>query len=550
MGINLNIDQGEMLIAWLQSRTYEQIGPIYAALMSDPNVTDSDLAFIAKHDRYFLLVVVFGREDALHPWLYARCREVEKDPDDHLDLWARAHYKSTIITYAGAIQEILNNPAITIGIFAHVTKIAKAFLAQIKRELEGNEFLKRLFPDILWGEPRRQAPVWSLDAGLVVRRPTNPKEATLEAHGLVDGQPTGKHFDLRIYDDTVSREAVTTGEQIQKTLDAFDLSQNLADTHNGRQWMVGTRYSFSDPYHTIMDRGTVKPRIFPATEKGDFDSPPVFLTEENWEQKKRDMGKETIACQMLQNPTAGSTKSFDPEWIKWWEVRPHLCNIYIMFDPAKSKNHNADYSSMAVVAVDAHRNKYLVDGATHRMSLSERWVLLRNTRRKWLNTPGVQIVKVGYEKFSSQADLEYFEEQMTKDNKARKPNATFQIHELMWAREGSSAKIDRIQRLEPDFRNGTFYFPRNNKESYTRNQIEAKNQGRAHLISDRIMRIDEEGKPYDYVKRMIDNEYLFFPNTTNDDALDALSRIYDMEPKPPVPMSYKGRTTPEAVADY
>ena len=32
--------------------------------------------------------------------------------------------------------------------------------------------------------------MWSLDGGLVVKRKSNPKEATVEAWGLVDSQPT------------------------------------------------------------------------------------------------------------------------------------------------------------------------------------------------------------------------------------------------------------------------------------------------------------------------------------------------------------------------
>ena len=181
-------------------------------------------------------------------------------------------HNSTIITFAGIIQEIFRDPEITVGIFSHTKKISRDFLSQIKREFESNQDLIRIYSDILWTNPSREAPQWSIDGGLIVKRQSNPKEATVEGHGLVDGMPTGSHFRLLVYDDVVTLESIGTPDQVRKTTAAWELSDNLGarDPNTGliRKWHIGTRYSFADTYQEIIDKGVLKLRIHPATDNG------------------------------------------------------------------------------------------------------------------------------------------------------------------------------------------------------------------------------------------------------------------------------------------
>ena len=191
----------------------EQSKAIYAEALKSED-TDQ-LRKLCLNDLFFLLTCACRRIDADNDFVYARCREVEVDPNGHLDLWAREHYKSTIITYAGTIQEVLRDPEITIGIFSHTRPIAKAFLFAIKTTLEENTFLKGLFKDVLYNDPQKESQKWSLDDGLIVKRKSVNPTCTLEAWGLVDGQPTSKHYAIRIYDDVVTLASVTSPEMIE-----------------------------------------------------------------------------------------------------------------------------------------------------------------------------------------------------------------------------------------------------------------------------------------------------------------------------------------------
>ncbi len=495
---------------------------------------------LARADRYYLLVKVLKRKDALHPWIYARCREVEAASDGHLDLWAREHYKSTIITLAGSIQEILNDPEITIAIFSHTKGIAKSFLRQIQLELETNAELQQLFPEIFYRNPEAQAPMWNLDDGIIVKRKTNPKEATIEAHGLVDGMPTSRHFRLRIYNDVVTDKSVATPEQIEKTTHAWSLSDNLGMV-GGRVWYEGTRYNFADTYSKIMERGAATPRIHPATHNGLANGRPVLFSPRVWAQKKRDQLEADIACQMLLNPLAGTQRFFDPDNLQVYEVRPAVLMAYLTVDPARSKKKDSDNTAMVVQGIDVNGGKYLLDGLDHKMDLSERWSNMRDLWAVWRRMPGIVGVKVGYETYGAQADMDYIEERMMIEK------VRFEIEELEWPNEGPGSKNDRVQRMGPDLKAHAYFMPYpTDEDDLTAAQVRMIASGYEYRLARKIEATDENGIKYDLSERLR-LQVGFYPFTGKKDLIDAVSRIYDMDPRPPSWGGDDGQTEPDEV---
>lgn len=445
---------------------------------------------LCQTDLFFLLTRGLKRTDADRDWVFERCREVQQSPDDHLDLWARGHYKSTIITFALTIQEILKDPEVTVGIFSHTRPIAKAFLRQIKREFETNKLLLELFPDILWSDPKSQSPKWSEDEGLVIQRKTNPKEATIEAWGLVDGQPTSKHYKLMVYDDVVTRESVTTPDMIQKVTEAWELSRNLVSEHSRTRY-IGTRYHFNDSYRTIMDRG-VTARIHKATEDGTVDGEPVLLSREAIAQKRRDMGPYTFACQMLQDPKADETQGFREDWLRYYDTADHaVMNKCIVVDAASEKKKGSDYTAIWVIGFGPDQNVYALDMVRDRLSLTQRTQKVFELHRKWRT-----IDAVGYEKYGMMADVEHLRAEM------ERRTYRFNVTEL----GGSQPKNDRIKRAIPLFEGGKVYLP-----------------GKLH-------KTDYQGRVVDLVTAFREEEYKPFPVALHDDMFDAFSRIFDLYP--------------------
>lgn len=453
---------------------------------------------------FFLLYFIL-RVPVNHPWLVDRINDVETCHNMTLDLWAREHYKSTIITYGLNIQKILRNPNIRIGIFSHTRGIAKSFLRRIKLTFEENDLLIALFPDVLYENPTSQSPKWSEDDGILVKRTAVFQEMTVEAWGLVDGMPTSKHFDRLNYDDIVTRESVTTPDQINKVDEAFKLSDNLG-TEGGERGVIGTTYHFNDEYEKMKRDSGWDPiekcysrqhqpgdwtiRIHPAQDE---DGNPVLLSPESLAEKRRKQGPYVFSCQQMLSPMTKEDQRFKYEWLQFYKKLPDNLTLFLLCDPAnekKKKKTGSDYTVYWLWGLDSRGNRFWIDAIRDRLNLTERWIYLKKMFTKW---PMIQ--KSGYEQYGMTSDLQYFKEKMEQES--------FYFPLPVELGGNKLSKEDRIARLIPQFEEKRIWIPE-------------------HLLY-----TDKDGNNTDLVKIFIEEEYIFFPFSPHDDMLDAGSRIED-----------------------
>lgn len=358
------------------------------------------------------------------------------------------------------------------------------------REFEANKDLHAAFPDVLWGEDIKAAPKWSEDDGIIVKRKSNPNEATIEAWGLIDGQPTSKHYKVLLYDDVVVAGSVTTPEMIAKTMQEMERSYNLGTTP-GIKRAAGTRWHFNDAYRTVIDRRTFIAREHPGREGGTEEGRSVFWPDDIHEQKRRDMGPYTYAAQILLNPKADALQGFKREWLKHYEKKPYdsSLNTYILVDSANSKRKESDYTAMWVIGLGRDGNYYALDFVRDRLNLSERISRLFTLHRKY------KPKQVRWERYGMMADIEAIKREQENQN------YRFTVIEVA----GVTSKDDRIKRLIPIFEQGKFYLPLSlNVTDWQKNVV-------------------------DLVHSFIEEEYYPFPSSLHKDMLDALARICEPE---------------------
>lgn len=522
---------------------------------------------LCRIDRVYLSMVLAdgGKNLGLapilnHDWVYQRCREVERQPDGHLDLWPRSHYKSTIITVHGIVQELLINPSLTVLVLTYTNRFGYDILGKIKKGLT-NPILVDLFPDVLYSDPAKQAPAggW-MQNQIFIKGNQRGAFASVAFSSVEGGGKIGHHAQLLVYDDIVVESSVTTKENREKSLKAIEMSAALGSPGQdiNRKQAVGTRYHKNDAYESLMESRQFIPRVYPATKNGQLDGEPVFMSMEEWKKDWLTKSDYVVACQMMQNPILSSDAIFDFKYLLPYNKLKGM-NIFITVDYAVSKKSRSDFTSMAVIGMDENGTKYLLDGVRDKLDLEETWYNLKMLHEKWYEflsafSTNQYGVYVSYEKQSANRDIEALEMLMKRDD---------YYFEIVPYSSGTQSKVDKIKKLIIDFKNNTngksggFKIPHvvsREGKYYKWNVVPHKDGGKHELVfvptdknefhkkdeSTNFQDIDKEALKvypltkndyedfeYDYTIEFL-NEYENFPFSKNDDILDSIASIYSI----------------------
>lgn len=329
---------------------------------------------ILKHDRIDLLMTkVLGYDiKDFHEALFWHNKNNFKPLEKqkwHLALAPRGVGKSTILTVARAILEILKNPNIRILIASKTDENAVGFLNEIKQKLESKKLVE------IFGH--QKGSIWNTGEITVGPRTSTAKEFTIHTVGI-GGALASKHFDLILADDLVDEENSKTEGQRQKIVTWFFKILDPTLEPHGEMSIVGTRYHHDDLYgHLIESMFTIRNKKG-KIKKQYYIRIPALIRKKNppknakvheryisiWPEKfsvkfllaKRKSQGTIIFNSQMQNDVEGMKgKIFKVDWFSWYkpeEINVKKLRIFQGVDLAIKQKENADKFAHATIGVD------------------------------------------------------------------------------------------------------------------------------------------------------------------------------------------------------
>lgn len=340
----------------------------------------------------------------------------------------RGWLKSTLCTISYPIWRAVHDPNLRILLAQNNQDNARKKLKVIREMFELNELLRALYPEVL---PTSSC-VWSATSLCLNRKEAHP-ESTFECIG-VRGQPTSRHYNIIIEDDTVAPDFDELGQEtlapshddVRKAIAWHSLALPLLTNPSTDEIIVvGTRWYEVDlmshiekhePQYISIERSCREDKDGNSDPRGMVTYPQRF-NEDVLREYEATLGPYFFSTLMLNRPVSVGDMLFRAEWIQEYEELPprQSLSVYTTIDPATdpslslSRVEDIDYSVVMTTAKDmVTGNIYVLDYFRERCNPGDHAAAVFDHVIKY--RPSV----VGYEDVAYQRSIDYWLKEMMK----------------------------------------------------------------------------------------------------------------------------------------
>lgn len=382
----------------------------------------------------------------------------------------RGFGKSTILTIARAILEIIRDPDIRILIASNTQSMSEVFLREIKNQFTQNDLLIDLFGD--YKGPDK----WDTKEIIVSKRRSRAKESTITCLG-VGGPVIARHYDLIIEDDVCDEENSRTEMQRSRLRTWHYKTLEPVLEPDGRHYEQGTRWHPMDLYgYQIKRELKYRHLIIPALEKN---GKPDMEGRSNWEEKFstewlrakcRKIGTAIFMSQYQNDVERLKGRIILEQWIRRYNpgsVDWSDFDFFLGGDPAATKEQviargdegNSDHWTIVIIARkrDDENPEDPPDLSSIELDSSDGYGREIYVRDFWRG----RVTKDDYLKKLREFDLKYHPVRSGLETTAAQVFIAQDAEKFMPITqvERHKDKIARAYRIQPFFENGQVYFP-------------------------------------------------------------------------------------------
>ena len=445
--------------------------------------------------------LVMGRKDM--PF-HTKMRQMIMEEQYCMFLLPRGYAKSTIVSVELPLWLLGKNRDLRIIIATNALRLGVEWLREIENVMANNSIYKEVYGNLI---PESRSLTWTDTEKIVVGRTPQATHTSLYCVS-VTGSTLGKRASHIIADDLMEPEkGVPTEGELRGIKEWFWKVLFPVLEPGGKIFAVGTRWHMLDLYGELMNRGwvnIVQSALVVNPETGEEEStwPERFSTKELIK-RRESMGSIIFNLQYQNNADISSKLQMEFLHLVTEDNIPDDLVYYQGVDPCLAVGSNPDYFAIATIGVSEKTGKgYLVDLVRGRLGFHQQMDVIRQQANIWkprkvgIETNAAQVfMKESMQEadFTSSADEEVFNPATPKIKKRKRKFIT-DIPLISVPAKGS--KINRILAMSAMFESG--------------------------LILVKAYK-DEEGLlPIPQLEPFV-SEWLTFPNSRNDDSIDACS---------------------------